>query len=153
LGIAAAVATVGFWTYQLIWSTSQPMPPNTNESSPAQQSAPATTKEATSVQQTTTANAKETASIQQPVPTNTSEPPAQQAASSTSPNANANAAALSQSASTASFERRYNMEGYGPMIDFHKVDSVEECEQKCALSTECKVFSFDNSFQFQFDRN
>jgi TIR domain len=56
--IAAAVATVGFWTYQLIWSAPQPLSP-TSEQAPAQQSTP---------------NTKEAASVQQPVSTGASEP-------------------------------------------------------------------------------
>lgn len=53
--IAAAVATFGFWTYQLIWSAPQPF----TEPAPAQQSTP---------------NTKEAASVQQPVPTGATGP-------------------------------------------------------------------------------
>jgi TIR domain/PAN domain len=56
--IAAAVATVGFWTYQLIWSAPQPR---------------LSTSEPASTQQST-ADTKEAASVHQPVPTGTTEP-------------------------------------------------------------------------------
>jgi hypothetical protein len=54
--IAAAVATVGYWTYQFIGSGSPPLAP-TSEPASAEKWAPATTKEAGSVQQPVLTNA------------------------------------------------------------------------------------------------
>jgi hypothetical protein len=160
VAIAAAVATVGFWTYQLIWSASQPRRPMRDEQASVQSPVLANT----SIQQPTQAATKEAASAQQPAPTNASaSASAQQAAPqapaqpATPPAASAQAGssgtlALPQSAAAPPaatkglFEIRPNMEatkfasGYLGIVD-----SLEACQEKCTRSTDCNVFTFNKA--------
>jgi TIR domain/PAN domain len=143
--IAAAVATVAFWTYHLLWPASQPLPPTTSESAAVQQSAPA--------------NAKETASVQQTVPTNTSGPPSvQQAAPQAGPAQQATpqppaqqAAALpaGQPISTSSrFEINRNTVVIGSHFSSRRVGSIGECEAVCKENGACQLFSFSKAVDY-----
>jgi hypothetical protein len=129
--IVAAVATAGFWTYQLIWLAPQPPPAVASGSTPeAEQQRLAAIEEAQRrAKAAADADAKLKAAEQQRL-----------------------AAAPSQSTPAATnrlFEIRRNMEARAttPFIDPLtyspvQVRSMDECEQKCTQSASCNTFSF-----------
>jgi hypothetical protein len=56
------------------------------------------------------------------------------------------AAVKAQSASTVAFQQRRNMKASGSEISYtNAVDSIVECQQKCAQSDKCVVFTFNKS--------
>jgi chromosome segregation ATPase len=153
--IAAAVATLGFWTYQLIWSTPQSLSAVTIESTPKL----AAIKEEAQ-HQIADAEAKlNAAEAEQQRLKKEVERQAKAAADDETKRRGAEAeqqrlaAALSQSTPAATnrlFQIIRNMEVTGRDAGHANralVISMDECEQKCTQSTSCKAFAFDKRWQ------
>jgi len=166
--IAAAVATAGFWTYQLIWSAPQPVLAITSDSTAdAETKLKAAEIEQQRLQEEVHGQAKAAADaetklkaaeaeqqrLKEEVQRQTKAAADAEAkrkaaeAAKAEAEAAARSAALAQSASAtkALFEPRGNTEVTGVAMDYSQVSSRAECEQKCALLTGCMAFTFQKS--------
>ncbi|HEY7005674.1 MAG TPA: TIR domain-containing protein [Sphingomicrobium sp.] len=156
VAIAAAVATVGFWTYQLVRPASQSHPPPPTEEASVQPPALANT----TAQQPASTATKEATSGPPPAATNPSGPASAQQADSSGNIASLmpapapastsdQSAALAQPAPAATkglFEIRHNTEATKfPSGYLGIVGSVDECEKECTRSASCNVFSFNKA--------
>jgi HAMP domain-containing protein len=143
--IAAAVATVGFWTYQLVWSAPQPLPAvaihSTPEAKTAELEAKLTSAETEQQRLRDEVGRQTKAFADADAKRRTAEAEQQRLT-----------AALSQSTPAATnrlFDIRRNMEAkpralLGSYLGLLSVRSMEECEQKCAQSESCSAFSLYN---------
>jgi hypothetical protein len=136
--IAAAVATAGFWTYQLIWSTPESLSAVTSE-------APLEAKR----QAAADAEAKLKAAEAEQQRLRDEVQRLTNAAANADAKSRAAAAALpagqpGPTVTTGLFTIRSNTEAWGvPADNSASVSSISECEQRCAQSVNCKVFTYD----------
>jgi hypothetical protein len=166
--IAVAVATLGFWTYQLIWSAPHSLSALTSETAQETEQRLAAMKEEAQSQAKAVADAEaklkaaeaEQQRLKEEVERQTkgaadletklkaAEAEQQRLRDEVQRLAKAAPAALPQSTSTASFERRSDMRALGNVVaDGALVNSVGECEQKCTSLSACTAFSFDKSIK------
>src|SRR5262245_11716396 len=132
--LAAAVATIGFWTYQLIWSAPQP-----SQAQTADLEAKLTSAEAEQQRLKDEVQRQTKAAADADAKRKAAEAEQQRLA-----------AALSQSTPAATnklFEIRRDMEAKSTRIPSYLssvfVRSMDECEQKCGQSASCSAFAFD----------
>jgi hypothetical protein len=190
LVIAAAVATLGFWTYQLIWPSPQPPPAVASDSTPdleaklnaaeaeqqrlteevqrqAKAAAETQTKlQAAQTEQQNLAKAATDADTKRRAAEAEQQRLRDEVQRQTKAAADADAkrraaeaeqqrlaAALSQSIPAATnrrFEIKLNMEALGTRRDVSHINpvwvrSMDECEQKCTQSANCKFFTLQRS--------
>jgi hypothetical protein len=138
LVIAAAVATVGFWTYQLFWPAPQPLPAVISDSMPEAEQQRLREEVQRQTKATADADAKRRAA----------EAEQQRLAAKSEEERKATAAVTK-----GLFEIRRNMEAQWKrptdVADFlGVVASVDECQQKCTQSATCNAFAFGKANKY-----
>jgi PAN domain-containing protein len=143
--IAAAVATLGFWTYQLIWSAPQPLLAVTSDSTPeAEQQRLAAIEEAQR-QAKAAGDAEAKPKAAEAEQQRLKDDVQRQTQAATDADAKRRAA---PAATNKLFEIRRDMEARAPRPDTSYfsavvVRSIDECEQQCTQSADCNAFALD----------
>jgi uncharacterized protein YhaN len=150
ISIAAAVATVGFWTYQLIWSASQTKEAERELAAikeEVQRQAKAAT-EADSKRKTAEAEQQRLKDEVQRQTKAAADADARRKAAEERTQAAVQQATPSNTSSRTNFERRTKMVAKGVPFENASGSSAEECEAKCSLIEQCSAVSYSSAYRF-----